>query len=259
MNRRQRRRQQKIDNFFILAVILFAVFGSFFPEIKTHIQNVEISNQQQIEQAEKEGKTTNQRVNANYESGDSATYRTVHHNDPGFSEKQLQNARKSYKKFSDLDSLGRCGTAEASVGRDLLPTEKRQSIGMIRPTGWHTVRYDNLIEDRYLYNRCHLIAFCLCGENANEKNLITGTRYMNVEGMLPFETKVLDYVRDTGNHVLYQVAPDFKGDNLLASGVRMKAESVEDNGKGIKFNVYVNNVQPGILIDYKTGDSKAEK
>lgn len=136
-----------------------------------------------------------------------------------------------------------------------MPTEKRGKIGMIKPSGWHTVKYPEIIKDRYLYNRCHMIGFQLAGENANEKNLITGTRYLNVDGMLPFEDEIADYVNNTGNHVLYRVTPVFNGDNLVASGVQMEAESVEDSGEGVKFNVYCYNVQPGIGIDYATGDS----
>ena len=165
----------------------------------------------------------------------------------------------SYEYYSDLDSLGRCGVAYACVGKVLLPTEKRGEIGMIKPSGWHTVRYDDLISDKYLYNRCHLIAYELSGENANEKNLITGTRYMNIEGMLPFENKVHDYVENTGNHVLYRSTPIFEDNNLIANGVLLEGFSVEDNGNDISFCVYCYNVQPGIDIDYTTGDSKASE
>ena len=161
----------------------------------------------------------------------------------------------SYEYYSDLDSLGRCGVASACVGKDLLPTEKRGAIGMVKPSGWHTVRYDDLINDKYLYNRCHLIAYELSGENANEKNLITGTRYMNIEGMLPFENRVHDYVENTGNHVLYRSTPIFEGNDLVANGVLLEGFSVEDSGSGISFCVYCYNVQPGIEIDYVTGDS----
>lgn len=164
--------------------------------------------------------------------------------------------KKSSQTFSKLDSLGRCGTAFAVVGRDLMPTEERGSIGMIKPAGWHTVRYDDLIADKYLYNRCHLIGYQLTGENANEQNLITGTRYLNVEGMLPFENQVADYVRKTENHVLYRITPIYDGSDLLARGVEMEASSVEDQGKGLEFHVFVYNVQPGIEIDYATGDSR---
>ena len=145
-------------------------------------------------------------------------------------------------------------TAFANIGKDLMPAEKRGSIGEVKPTGWQTAKYDN-VDGKYLYNRCHLIGYQLTGENANEKNLITGTRYLNVDGMLPFENMVADYIKETNNHVLYRVTPVFSGDNLVASGVQMEAESVEDNGDGILFNVYCFNAQPGIAIDYATGDS----
>ena len=136
-----------------------------------------------------------------------------------------------------------------------MPTEKRGSIGSIKPSGWHTVKYDH-IDGKYLYNRCHLIGYQLTGENANEKNLITCTRSMNTKGMLQFENMVTKYIKDTGNHVLYRVTPVFEGNNIVATGVEMEAYSVEDNGKGIKFNVFVYNIEDGIIIDYKTGDSK---
>ena len=160
----------------------------------------------------------------------------------------------SFERYSELDSLGRCGVAEACIGTDIMPTEDRGSIGQIKPSGWHTVKYDN-IDGKYLYNRCHLIGFQLTGENANEQNLITGTRYLNVEGMLTFENMVADYVKETKNHVMYRVTPVFEGQNLVAKGVQMEAYSVEDKGEGICFNVFVHNVQPGITINYKTGES----
>ena len=161
---------------------------------------------------------------------------------------------ESFERYSDLDELGRCGVAEACIGIDIMPTEDREPIGQIKPTGWHTVKYD-IVDGKYLYNRCHLIGFQLTGENANEKNLITGTRYFNVEGMLPFENMVADYVKETKNHVMYKVTPVYDGDNLVAKGVQMEAYSVEDGGEGICFNVFVHNIQPGITIDYKTGES----
>ena len=176
----------------------------------------------------------------------------LYDNEPRFTEKEKTDI--SYERYSELDSLGRCGAAIASIGKDLMPTEKRQGIGQIKPTGWQTVKYDS-VDGKYLYNRCHLIGYQLSGENANEKNLITGTRFLNVEGMLPFENMVADYVKETGNHVLYRVTPVFEDDHLLASGVVMEAESVEDNGDGISFHVFCYNVQPGIVIDYKTGES----
>lgn len=159
---------------------------------------------------------------------------------------------ESYEFFSNLDSLGRCGYVMACIGLDLMPTEDRGSIGQVKPSGWHTVKYD-CVDGKYLYNRCHLIGFQLTGENANTKNLITGTRYFNVDGMLPFEDMVADYVKETENHVMYRVTPIFSGSNLVANGVVIEAYSVEDSGEGISFNVYIYNVQPGIVIDYKTG------
>ena len=163
---------------------------------------------------------------------------------------------ESFEDYSELDELGRCGAAYANISKELMPTEERGQIGEVRPSGWHTVKYPELIEDRYLYNRCHLIGYQLSGENANEKNLITGTRYMNVEGMLPFENIVADYVRRSDNHVLYRVTPVFSGNNLVATGVLMEAYSVEDRGEDVCFCVFVYNVQPGIEIDYRTGESK---
>ena len=182
-------------------------------------------------------------------------YVEVNSNIPFFhGEKPLPDG---YEVYSPLDELGRCGPAEANISPSLMPTEKRGAIGMIKPSGWHTVRYDDIIDDKYLYNRCHLIGFQLAGENANKLNLITGTRYLNVVGMLPFENQLTDYVKKTGNHVRYRVTPVFHEKDLVARGVLMEAESVEDNGKGITFNVYCYNVQPGIEIDYRTGDSHA--
>ena len=184
---------------------------------------------------------------------DSEAYEVVNGNVPYFAEDEFTT--EPFETYAELDYLGRCGTAYANICQELMPTEKRGEIGMIKPTGWHTVKYD-CIPDRYLYNRCHLIGFQLAGENANEKNLITGTRYLNVTGMLPFENEVAEYVRKTGHHVLYRVTPRFTGDNLVADGVLMEAASVED--KEIRFCVFVPNVQPGIVIDYRTGESSDE-
>ena len=177
-------------------------------------------------------------------------------NVPGFTKEELTS--KSYETYSPLDRLGRCGVAQACVGTDLMPTEERGSIGSVKPTGWQTVKYD-CVDGKYLYNRCHLIGYQLSGENANKENLITGTRYMNVDGMLPFENMVADYVKETGNHVLYRVTPIYDGDNLVAGGVQMEALSVEDGGEGICFNVYVYNCQPGVSIDYATGESQLDE
>lgn len=180
-------------------------------------------------------------------------YVILENNDPDFSEAELTS--DAYELYAELDMLGRCGIAEAHIGEELMPTEEREAIGQVKPSGWHTVKYDN-VDGKYLYNRCHLIGFQLTGENANEGNLITGTRYMNVQGMLPFEDLVADYIRETGNHVMYRVTPVFEDDNLVATGVQMEAESVEDNGAGVCFNVFVYNIQPGIEIDYATGESR---
>lgn len=183
-------------------------------------------------------------------------YFILNDNVPEYTDEDKMNP--IFEHYSYLDYLGRCGVATANLGLELMPTEERGSIGNIKPSGWHTVKYPELIEDRYLYNRCHLIAFSLAGENDNERNLITGTRYMNMSGMLPFENDVAKYIEKTGNHVLYRVTPCFEGDELVARGVHMEAWSVEDNGWGICFNVFVYNVQPGITIDYLTGDSWIE-
>ena len=177
----------------------------------------------------------------------------IDHNTPSFTADEL--VTKSYEKYAKLDALGRCGEAIACVGIDIMPTEERGSIGQVKPSGWQTVKYD-IVDGKYLYNRCHLIGYQLTGENANERNLITGTRYLNIEGMLPFENMIADYVKETENHVLYRVVPVFEGDNLVASGVIMEAMSVEDNGDGISFRVYAYNVQPGVYIDYQTGKSR---
>ena len=184
---------------------------------------------------------------------DGSPYVVLYENQPDFSEEDLTT--RPFEAFSTLDRLGRCGTAYANVGLELMPTEDRGDIGQVKPSGWQTARYDDIVDGKYLYNRCHLIGFQLTGENANEENLITGTRYMNVDGMLPFEDEVADYIKETGNHVLYRVTPIYDGNDLVASGVQMEALSVEDNGRGVCFNVYVYNVQPGIEIDYATGNS----
>ncbi len=183
-------------------------------------------------------------------SGD--PYVSINENQPLFSTDDY--SEESFENYSELDSLGRCSVAFANVGMDLMPTTERGSIGSVKPTGWHTIKYD-IVDGKYLYNRCHLIGYQLTGENANEENLITGTRYLNIEGMLPFENMVTDYVKETGNHVLYRVTPCFEGDNLVASGVYMEGYSVEDNGEGICYYVYCYNVQPGVSIDYSTGES----
>lgn len=183
-----------------------------------------------------------------------APYVEIDGNQPAFSE--AERTAESFETYSALDELGRCGPAFACIGQDLMPTQERESISQVRPTGWQNAEYD-FVDGGYLYNRCHLIGFQLTGESANERNLITGTRYMNVEGMLPFENMVADYVRETGNHVLYRVTPVFEAEELVARGVQMEAWSVEDEGDGVCFNVYVYNNQPGVEIDYRTGESRA--
>ncbi len=180
-------------------------------------------------------------------------YITLNNNEPYF--KVSDYSSDAFEKYSPLDSLGRCGVAVANIDKSLMPTEERGSIGMIKPSGWHTVKYD-FVDGKYLYNRCHLIGYQLTGENANEKNLITCTRNMNARIMLEFENKVAEYIKNTDNHVLYKVTPIFEENNLLAKGVEMEALSIEDNGKGVKFNVFIYNVEDGVSIDYKTGESK---
>ena len=177
-------------------------------------------------------------------------YTEINNNIPYFEEKE--HTTKAFENYSQLDNLKRCGVAYANICKEIMPTEKRGDISDVKPTGWKQAKYDG----KFLYNRCHLIGYQLAGENANELNLITGTNYFNVEGMLPFENKVAEYIdKNNKNHVLYRVTPDFKGDNKVASGVEMEAYYVEDNGQGVSFNVYVYNIQPGITINYQTGES----
>lgn len=179
-------------------------------------------------------------------------YIVLNNNVPNFLESDLTTT--SFEEYSPLDSLGRCGVAFANIGTDIMPTEKRESISSVKPSGWQSVKYD-IVEGKYLYNRSHLIGYQLTAENANDRNLITGTRYFNATLMLPYENMVADYIKETNNHVLYRVTPVFEGNNLVATGVQMEAKSVEDDGEGIEFNVFVYNIQPGITIDYATGNS----
>ena len=182
-------------------------------------------------------------------------YVAVNGNIPFFMPEEITD--ESYEYYSELDELGRCGVTMACIGVDIMPTEERGEIGSVKPTGWQSVKYD-IVDGKYLYNRCHLIGFQLAGENANKRNLITGTRYLNIEGMLPFENLVADYIQETKNHVLYRVTPLFDGDDLVAQGVLMEGWSVEDEGEGICFCIYAYNAQPGIIIDYATGNSREE-
>ena len=179
-------------------------------------------------------------------------YVVVNNNNPEFDQNDITD--HSFEFYSELDMLNRCGYVIACIGKEAMPTEERGSIGQVRPSGWQTIKYD-FVDGKYLYNRCHLIGYQLTGENANERNLITGTRYLNIEGMLPFENLVADYVKETGNHVMYRVTPVFKGNELVARGVQIEALSVEDDGYGVCFNIYAYNNQPGIKIDYTTGES----
>lgn len=220
----------------ILGIFTFFIYGIYQNEIQTFL--VRLTTSYDINTIPKYSKKP---------------YVILNHNKPIFDEKDFET--DSFEKYSDLDILGRCGVAFANIGKDLMPTEKRGSIGMIKPSGWHTTKYD-IVDGKYLYNRCHLIGYQLTGENANEKNLITCTRSMNTSGMLEFENKVANYIRETNHHVLYRVTPVFENNNLIASGVQMEAYSIEDSGKGIQFNVFVYNVQDGISIDYRTGESK---
>ena len=244
MAKRRRRRKKKTTNIYqvVLGVLIFLLVAyigyyreDFFSVIETSYGNTP---------------TSYSLVNVPDYTGEE--YVILNNNVPSFWESDYTTT--SYESYSELDSLGRCGVAMASIGSDLMPTEERGSIGMVQPSGWHTVKYD-IVSGKYLYNRCHLIGYQLTGENANEKNLITCTRQMNVGVMLEFENQVADYIKETNNHVLYRVTPYFEGDNLLASGVQMEAYSVEDNGAGVQFNVYIYNVQDGITIDYLTGES----
>lgn len=188
-----------------------------------------------------------------------APFVIINNNIPFFDENDY--AKETFESYSKLDSLDRCGVAYANVSRELMPTEERGKIRDIKPSGWRQAKYEGIVDSNppYLYNRCHLIAYCLTAENANEQNLITGTHYMNVEGMLPFEEEVARYLDRNDNHVLYRVTPIFEGNNLVASGVLMEAYSIEDNGTGICFCVYCYNVQPGVTIDYRTGKNWKEE
>lgn len=238
----KRRKNKQNSIYFIVALIIFLIVGVY--EGKIVFQPIE-DNSNVVNQASYDLASIPEYSNDNYV--------VLNNNEPNFTESDYTT--DSFEHYSKLDSLGRAKVAYANIGVDLMPTEERGSIGQVKPSGWHLVKYD-IVNGKYLYNRCHLIGFQLTGENANEKNLITCTRQMNTVGMLEFENKVANYIKSTNNHVLYRVTPIYKDDNLLASGVVMEAYSVEDSGEGIKFNVFVYNVQDGIDIDYKTGDSK---
>lgn len=227
----------------LLLILLAVVNGAFISGCSSKQKNIN-SEQVTVDKTE-----TPDITSLKYQG---KAYTVINDNNPDFTEPDMTT--DSFETYGELDELGRCTTAYVNIGRDLMPTEKRGTIGEVKPSGWQTVKYDN-VDGNYLYNRCHLIGYQLTGENANEKNLVTGTRYLNVEGMLPFENMVADYIKETDNHVLYRVTPVFDGDNLVANGVQMEAKSVEDNGDGILFNVFCFNVQPGISIDYSNGNS----
>lgn len=230
----------------IILIILITIIGTanYFLNYKSNEQNIKNINTISFNVSE-------------ISEYSNTPYCTINNNIPSFTKEDYKLG--VFENYSELDNLGRCRVAYANICKEIMPSkdEKREAIGMIKPSGWQTVKYEGIIEGNYLYNRCHLIGYQLAGENANEKNLITGTRYMNVEGMLPFENEVAYYIEENPeNHVLYRVTPVFQGNNLLASGVQIEAYSIEDNGKGICFNVYVYNVQPDIKIDYATGKSE---
>lgn len=243
---------KKLRKFVIIIVLLIAAFLGY--EVKTTDLSSGSDLLSQVIEWIPSGDTAEQGSIdlSNIPEYNGEPYIAVNGNVPFFEDTEV--TATSFEKYSDLDNLGRCGVAMASVGQDIMPTEERGSIGQIKPAGWHTVKYD-CVDGKYLYNRCHLLGYQLTGENANERNLITGTRYLNVDGMLPFENMVADYVMETGNHVMYRVTPIYTGNNLVADGVLMEGYSAEDQGEGITFCVYVYNVQPGVRIDYATGDS----
>ncbi len=242
----KKKRMKKVQNLWC-SFLLIAIF-TIFQLYQNHIKDASATLK----------KSSNINSVPSYSLNDIPTYNgelsiIIDNNIPLFKEEDYTN--KSFEIYSELDSLGRVGTAFANVGMDLMPTEKRGSIGMVKPSGWHTVKYD-IVDGKYLYNRCHLIGYQLTGENANEKNLMTCTRAMNTIGMLPFENRVAEYIKETKNHVLYRVTPIYENDNLLANGVIIEASSVEDRGSSLQFYVYVYNAQEGIEINYQTGESK---
>lgn len=245
--------KKKLTLLLSVAILLLTSCGSSLPVNENHANTISkieiIQTESEIDPEESPSKFDPSQVPV-YAGN---AYTTINDNIPFFAADDTLPA--GYEFYSPMDELGRCGPAMALVGKETMPTEERGEIGMIKPTGWHTVKYPGIVDGNYLYNRCHLIGYQLSGENANEKNLITGTRYFNVTGMLPFENEVADYVKNTGNHVMYRVTPVFAGDNPVADGVLVEAYSTEDNGEGVCFCVFVYNIQPGIEIDYATGDS----
>lgn len=222
--------------FLVIAAILYFIYVNYYDDIRNYFYSKFYDTYEVFDIPE----YTNE------------PYVFINNNNPNFSLKDMHT--NSFESYSKLDFLGRTGVAYANLGIDLMPTGKREEISRVKPSGWKIVKYDD-IDGKYFYNRCHLIAYQLSGENANPNNLITCTRNMNAKVMTEFEQKVAKYIRKTKNHVLYRVTPIYRGTNLIASGVQMEALSVEDNGKGIKFNVYIYNVQDGYYIDYSNGDN----
>lgn len=272
--RKKKRTVKKKPLWMIILLAVLGVFGGYSQLLPGQQGDAAVGEQTGIVSAQEQmstaGRTDIAAANAPAISGDNLVsgyikadieippyegepYTELNDNIPFFSEEE-RSCTEAFEYYSELDYLGRCGMTVANICIEIMPTEERGEIGQIKPTGWHTVKYD-CIADRYLYNRCHLIGFQLSGENANVCNLITGTRYLNMEGMLPFENMIAQYVENTGNHVLYRVVPYFFGDHLVADGVLMEGWSVEDGGEGICFCVFAYNVQPGVVIDYATGDS----
>lgn len=244
MARRRKKKKQSV----VVLVLLLLLSGAGYT-VTSHYEEL-------IGYAEEWTEKDTKKTNTSYSLEEIPPYQgeayvVLDENIPRFTEEEEQFTGEEYH---ELDDLGRCGPAMALVGIETMPTEERGSIGMIKPSGWHTVKYE-IVSGKYLYNRCHLIGYQLTGENANEKNLITCTRSMNTTGMLEWENQVADYVKETENHVLYRVTPIFEGDHLLVTGVEIEAKSIEDDGKGVQFHVFVYNVQEGIEIDYQTGDS----
>lgn len=254
MGRKRSNKSMSKSLFALIIVICIGIVGYFNPDFQEYLSNTENIGNAAVQEASSSNTISFDLASVPDYSGE--PYVILNDNKPDFEESDLK--AESFENYSDLDSLCRCGVAFACLSLDTMPSsnDERESISNIKPSGWINKEYDN-VDGGYLYNRCHLIGYQLSNENANEKNLITGTRYMNTEGMLPFENEVADYIKETSNHVLYRVTPIFEDDNLVASGVQIEAESVEDNGEGVCFNVYCYNVQPGITINYATGESEA--
>ena len=250
--------KKKTTLWVVLAAVILAIFalgklGGSEPGTTARQTTAGTTAKQTAGTAKAKTAAKKKQTAANVPAFSGKPYVVLDDNQPRFSAKDKKR-RSAYESYAPLDSLGRCGVAFACLCKETMPTEKRGEIGQVRPSGWHTVKYDT-VDGKYLYNRCHLIGYQLSAENANTRNLITGTRYLNTQGMLPFENLVADYIKETGNHVLYRVTPIFSGDDPVAKGVEMEAWSVEDRGDGVCFHVYCYNNQPGIKIDYATGDS----